>query len=345
MLKSNFRHIVFRKLLLPSLALILLVVVSFWGYILIEGYTPLESLYMIVITFATIGYGEVKPLSDTGREFTMVIILAGFSLGLYAVSQISTFFIDGELSKLLKLRRMNKALSNLNEHYIICGYGKTGRKVVEDLLAKKQKVVLIEGNPERVEKLKDFYDENLIHLVGDATSDEVLMQAGVDRAKYLIAVLNSDAENLFVTLSAKDYNKKIKVITRVEETNSTGKFKKAGADFIISPIEIASERIVSIVTTGQDYYNFLEFTEGKPEFHDYKFGLVLINEQSDLIGKTYREANIPQRTHLVVIGYYSANDELQVNPKADNKINFGDRLLVFGKDDEINLLKDLAYNH
>ena len=341
-MQTSIRKLVLKKLFFPVIAIIFILIFGYLGYVIIEGYSPINAIYMIVTTFSMVGYGEIQPLSDTGRIFTMILILAGFSLGLYAISQISTFFIDGELSKLLKIRRMNKTLNGLKDHYIVCGYGKTGKKVVEDLLKKNQKVVLIEGSADRNEKLKDFYDNNLIIINGDATSDEILMQAGVERAKYMISVLTTDAENLFVTLSAKDFNKSIKVITRVEETNSTAKFKKAGADHIISPIEIASERIVSIATTGSDFFDFAQFTEGNEEFQDYKFGLVQINEGSDLIGKSYREANIPQRTHLVVIGFYSLSNELQVNPKADNLIQLGDRLLVFGKEEEISLLKTLA---
>lgn len=237
---------------------------------------------------------------------------------------------------------MNKTLDSLSEHYIVCGYGKTGKKVVEDLLKKKQKVVLIEGNAERNEKLKEYFNENLVHIAGDATNDDVLLHAGVKRAKYLISVLTSDAENLFVTLSAKDFNKQIKVITRVDEGTSTAKFIKAGADHIISPIEIASERIVSIVTTGSDFYDFARFAGTTEDFGNNKFSLIQINEESELINKTYREANIPNRTHLVVIGFYSLNNELQVNPKADNKIRLGDKLLVFGKEEDIRSLKVLA---
>lgn len=343
-MKPRIRTTIYKKLLIPLLVLVIILVSGFFGYIYIEGFTPVESLYFLVITFATIGYTEVHTLSDEGRIMTMVLIITGFSVGLYVLGKFSEFVIDGELSKLIKLKKMNKSLKELHHHYIVCGYGKTGRKVVEDLLAKNKKVVLIESNAERNEKLKDVYNENLIHIIGDATSDEVLLNAGVERASNLIAVLTTDAENLFVTLSAKDFNKKIKVITRVEETNSTAKFKKAGADHIISPIEIASERIVSIATTGSDFFSFMEFAESKEQLHDYKFGLIQIAEGSDLIGKTYREANIPQRTHLVVMGYYSLQDELQVNPKAENKIELGDKLLVFGLEHQINELKVIARN-
>lgn len=344
-MQSNFRKLIFRKFLFPILAIFLILIIGYWGYVGFEGYSPINAIYMIVTTFSMVGYGEIQPLTEPGRIFTMFLIIGGFSVGLYSISQITTFFIDGELSKLLKIRRMNKTLNSLNDHYIVCGYGKTGKKIVEDLLRKNQKVVLIEGNAERNEKLKGLYDEHLIHIAGDATSDEILLQAGIERAKYLISVLTTDAENLFVTLSAKDFNKNIKVITRVEESNSTAKFRKAGADHIISPIEIASERIVSIVTSGSDFYDFAKFAGNNSEFDDYKFGVVQINDDSELTGKSYREANIPQRTHLVVIGFYSLSNELQVNPKADNLIQLGDRLLVFGKENEINALKTLAASH
>jgi voltage-gated potassium channel len=343
-MKSGIKTSIYKKLLLPMLVLVAILIFGFFGFIYIEGFTPIESLYMLVITFATIGYGEVHTLTDDGRIFVIFLIITGFTLGFYMLGKFSEFVIDGELSKLIKLKKMNKSLKELHNHYIVCGYGKTGRKVVEDLLAKNKKVVLIESNMERNEKIKDLYNENLIHIVGDATNDDVLLSAGVLRASNLIAVLTTDAENLFVTLSAKDFNKNIIVITRVEETNSTAKFKKAGADHIISPIEIASERIVSIATSGSDFFSFMEFAESKEQLHEYTFGMVQIAQGSDLIGKTYREANIPQRTHLVVIGYYSLLDELQVNPKAENKIELGDKLLVFGLEQQINDLKVIAKN-
>jgi voltage-gated potassium channel len=341
-MQSNLKLLVWKKLFVPLVALGTIFIIAFLGYIFIEGYSPIESLYMLVITITTIGYGEVHPLSDTGRLFTIGFIISGFTVGLYFISKISTFFLDGELSKLLKIRTMNKTLNSFKDHYIVCGYGKTGKKVLEELLHKDYKVVLIENDVERNELLKDLYDKNFVHIVGDATHDEILQHAGVERAKILISVLTSDAENLFVTLSAKDFNKDIKVITRVEDVNSTMKFKKAGADFIISPIEIATDRIISIATKRTDFYSFVEFAGGQDELKSFKFDLVKIKAGSDLIGKSYREANIPQRTNLVVIGFYSSSNDLQVNPKADNIINLGDRLLVFGIDPEINELKTIA---
>lgn len=341
-LRSKYKSLIIRQFIIPVAAIATILTVGFFGYIILEGYTPLESLYMMTITFATIGYGEVKPLSETGREFTILLITAGFTVGLYAISKLSAFFVEGELLNIIKIRRMNRELQNMKGHYIICGYGKTGKRVMEELLEKNHRVVLIESMPERNERLKEVFHQNLIHIDGDATHDEVLVHAGIDRAKMLISVLNTDAENLFVTLSAKDLNKNIKVIARVEDVNSTMKFRKAGADFIISQIDIATDRIISIATTSTDIFSFAQVADSKDELKGYKFRLVEIRNDSDLTGKTYREANIPARTNLVVIGSYDSNDNLQVNPKADDIIQLGDRLLVFGKDLEIKQLIDIA---
>jgi len=214
-MKSKVRNLILRELLVPLLALSGILIVGFLGYIIIEGLSPLQSLYMLVITFATIGYGDVVPITSAGKIFTICIVISGFTIGLYAIGKISAFFVEGELLNILKQRKMNKVLDSMHDHYIICGYGKTGKSVLDDLLKKGLEVVLIENNAERSERLKEIYGQKFIHIDGDATTDEVLLKAGVERAKILISVLSTDAENLFVTLSAKDLNKKIKVITRV----------------------------------------------------------------------------------------------------------------------------------
>lgn len=340
--KTKVSSLILNGLFVPLVAVISLFIIGFWGMIYFEGFTPLKSVYMLISTFSMIGYGDVVPVTDSGRIFTIFIIIIGFSVGLYSIGKITAFFAEGELSKLLKQRKMDKVLESMKDHYIVCGYGKTGKSVLDDLLSKGLEVVMIENDAERNEKIKDIYGKNFIHLVGDATSDEVLLQAGIQRAKILISVLSTDAENLFVTLSAKDLNKGIKVITRVAETNSTEKFRKAGADFIVSPIEIATDRIISIATTSTDFFSFIDFAGGREELKAYKFGLVEILEGSDLINRSYREANIPQRTNLVVIGFYSSTNELQVNPTADNVIQLGDKLLVFGNEDQIKSLKKIA---
>lgn len=342
--RKKVRALILKDLLTPVLAVILIFIVGYVGLMYFEHLSSFDAIYMLVITLGTIGYGDFVPLTSEGKLFIIGLILAAFTVGIYAVGMITTFFAEGELASLLKQRRMNKALDNMKNHYIVCGYGKTGKRVLEDLLQKGFEVVMIENNPEKSEKLKEIHDKKFIHIDDDPTSDDVLLLAGIERAKILISVLPTDAENLFVILSAKDLNKNVKVISRIDEASSEAKFRRAGADFIVSPIEIATDHIISIATTSADFYSFVEFTGAKEELKEFKFGLVEIKTDSDLINKTYREANIPTRTNLVVIGYYSKNSELQVNPKADNIISLGDRLLVFGTDEQINGLKKIAFD-
>ena len=135
-LRSRLRTLILKELLVPLLALLTIIIVGFVGFMLIEGFSPLQSLYVMVITFATIGYGDIVPVTDTGKIFTICLIISGFTVGVYAIGKISAFFVEGELSKLLKLRKMNKVLDNMKNHYIVCGYGKTGKSVLEDLLEK-----------------------------------------------------------------------------------------------------------------------------------------------------------------------------------------------------------------
>lgn len=135
-LRSRLRTLILKELLVPLLALLTIIIVGFVGFMLIEGFSALQSLYVMVITFATIGYGDIVPVTDTGKIFTICLIISGFTVGVYAIGKISAFFVEGELSKLLKLRKMNKVLDNMKNHYIVCGYGKTGKSVLEDLLEK-----------------------------------------------------------------------------------------------------------------------------------------------------------------------------------------------------------------
>lgn len=340
--KSGLRWLLFRGLLVPLVSILAIMFLGFVGFIFIEGFSPLQSLYMMVITFTSIGYGDVVPVTDAGRIFAICIVVSGFTVGIYSIGKITAFFAEGELSKLLKKRKMEQVLHTMKDHYIVCGYGKTGKHVLEELLQKGMPVVVIESNAERNEKLSELYIDKYTHIDADATDDTVLLQAGIQKAKFVISVLATDAENLFVTLSAKDLNKDIQVITRVIETSSSEKFKKAGADFIVSPIEIATDRIISIATTSADFYSFVEFAGAKEELKEYLFGQVEIKEGSDLINKTYREANIPLRTNLVVIGCYSSISKLQVNPKAEDFIKLGDKLLVFGTEQQIENLRKIA---
>ena len=172
--RTKFRTLILKELLVPLLAILTIFFIAFWGFILIEGFSPLQSIYMLVTTFSMIGYGDVVPVTDLGKVFTICIVISGFSVGLFSIAKISAFFAEGELSTLLKQRKMDKVLDSMKDHYIVCGYGKTGKRILDDLLEKKLEVVVIESNVERNERLKERYGQKFVHLDGDCllyTSD------------------------------------------------------------------------------------------------------------------------------------------------------------------------------
>lgn len=243
------------------------------------------------------------------------------------------------MKKYIKGVRMKKKIESLKEHYIICGAGKTGRKVVEKLKSIKKDFVLIENEEDKIEDLKTLFGEEVFIIKGDATKDEILKEAGIEKASVLIGTLSSDAENVFLTLTAKDINPSIRIVTRAIDHNAEKKLIKAGADQIISPIDIAVNRIVSTVT-NPEVVNFLDVVTKVGE-EDLKLEMIKIPEDSKFTGIELREAQIPSKTNLIVIGIKNRKGTV-VNPMSTTIINAGDGLIVLGNDNQIKVLKSLV---
>ncbi len=310
------------------------------GYIYIEGYTLTDALYMTAITLSTVGFGEVSPLSPAGRLFTSGLIFSGISVVIYAATSLTTFFVEGEMRSYLRSVKMNKKIEKLRGHYIIAGNGRTGRKLIEEFTKKGYSFVVIEKSPESVEGMVSRYGDNLLYVMGDATDDEVLKKSGIEEAGVLLTVLSTDADNLFVTLSAKDLNKDIRVITRAVEASSEGKLRRAGADKIISPLEIAANRMFATATQSE-IVSFLDVMSKNHSLEGLNFASVPLNKGSELVGSNLREAKIPQRTNLIVIGI-EKEGEVELNPRSHTILNMGDKLLVLGNSEQIAALKTIS---
>lgn len=224
--------------------LLCIIAIGIIGYMGLEGYSLADAFYMTVITISTVGFGEIVPLSPTGRLFTSFLVFFGMSVGIYAVTNLTTFFIEGELISYIKSVKMNQRINKLKEHYVIVGNGRTGKKLIETFVKNSTPFVLIERSYESIEDAVRIYGDSLIYVLGDATHDETLKKAGIDRASVLFSVLGTDANNLFVTLSSRDLNDSLKIVTRALEPSSITKLKRAGADKIISPIEIIANQMV-----------------------------------------------------------------------------------------------------
>jgi len=329
-----------RKVWLALGVLLGIGIIGTLGYIYIENYSLTDALYMTAITLSTVGFGEVSPLSPAGRLFTSGLIFSGISVVIYAATSLTTFFVEGEMRTYLRSMKMNKKIGKLRDHYIIAGNGRTGKKLIEEFVKKGYSFVVIEKSTKNIEGMVARYGDKILYVLGDATDDETLKKSGIERAGVLLSVLSTDADNLFVTLSAKDLNNNIRVITRAIETSSEGKLRRAGADKIISPLEIAANRMFATATQSE-IVSFLDVVSQNHSLEGLNFAAVSLKRGSEIVGINLMEAQIPQRTNLIVIGI-EKKGELELNPRSHTTLNMGDKLLVLGNSEQIAALKKIS---
>ncbi|MCK5779418.1 MAG: NAD-binding protein [Psychrilyobacter sp.] len=333
-------NIEIRKIIAPIIILLIIFLSGVVGYIEIEGYSIIDAFYMTSITLSTVGFSEVETLSPMGKIFTSLLILSGITVVVYTLGNLTKFFVEGELKNYWRGKKMTKKMSKLEEHYIICGAGRTGKKIIEDFIKKDLKFLVIEKDEKIVTKLREIYGEKLMYILGDATKDEVLLQANIRTAKVLISVLSTDADNLFQILTAKDLNEGIQIITRAVDASSEKKLTRAGADFIISPFEIAADRIIATATQS-NLISFVDVFSKKSKIEGLTFELVEVQEGSELEDLTLMEARIPTKTNLIVIGH-EVDDTMKINPTSQEMLRKNDKLLVLGTKDQINKLIEIA---
>jgi voltage-gated potassium channel len=317
------------------------------GYEVIEGWNFLDAAYMTVITLATIGYGETHPLSSAGRVFTICLILGGMTTVSYGALTLTALVADGELMQFLKRRRMDKAIAQLQDHYIVCGFGTTGEHVVAELLKTGRQVVVVDKDPETlrcfhtreatVELLgADIGETKVFHLSGDASSDHVLTGAGIQRAAGIFCALASDKDNLFVVLTARGLNERIRIISKCEEDETEQKLRRAGADSIVSPpriggLRMASEMIRPAVVT------FLDLMVRDPR--GYRFEEVAVSPTSPFLGQPIRQSPAGQDPTLRLVAMTTAGEAPHYNPSEDTVLAAGQRLVFLGRSEQVHQLR------
>ena len=331
-----------KKVAIPIVILFLIFFIGVFGYIYIENYNLIDAFYMTSITLSTVGFGEVKSLTPYGKIFTSFLIFSGITVVVYTLGNITKFFIEGEMRSYLRGKKMDKKVSKLEGHYIVCGAGRTGTKIINDFFRKKLDFVVVEKDEENIKKLKEIYRDKLLYVIGDATKDEILLQANIEKAKVLISVLSSDADNLFLTLTTKDLNENIQVITRAVDASSEKKLKRGGADFIISPFEIAADRILA-TATQTNLISFVDVFSKKSRIEGLTFELIEIKKESQLVDLTLMEAKIPMKTNLIVIGH-EVDGIMKINPMSHELLRESEKILVLGTKDQINKLIKIASN-
>lgn len=307
------------------------------GYMFLSGYSFIDSLYMTVITVTTVGFGEVRPFSDQEKLFTIFLILTSISIFGYAISSFSEYLVSGKLFNHFKHKKVEKKISNLTGHTIICGYGRNGKQAIAKLKSYQRAYVVIEQDKEIIEKL-DL--EGVLNIVGDATTDEVLLKAGIKNAKNLITALPSDADNLFVVLSARQLNKECKIISRAANESSYGKLKIAGADNVIMPDKLGGEHMASLVVTP-DVIEFVDrlTLEGETTANLEE---ISVNDLPKMYqNKTILDLDLRKKTGCTVIGYRTPNKDYIINPDANLMLVADSHLIVLGRPEQIKKLREL----
>ncbi len=307
------------------------------GYILVEGWSFLDAFYQTIITISTVGFSEVGPLSDSGKLFTAFLIITSFGTFAYAISSITTYIVSGDYRRYFKDYRVLKGISNIENHVIVCGYGRVGSQAVETLRAHKDDYLILEQSEEIIEQFRT--DGTVLYMQGDATRDELLIQAGIKKAKALITTLPSDSENLFVVLSAKELNKNLKIIARASKASSVKKLKIGGADNVIMPDSLGGSHMAQLVATP-DVVEFLDqiSIQGENEINLEEIDFTDIPENCQFKSLLDLKKMFP---FCNIIGYKDPGGEYIINPSDDTSIVPQSKLFVLGKPEEINHLNEL----
>mgnify|MGYP003114532898 FL=1 len=326
-----------KKIYTAVFLLVFLLFVGVLGFKIMSNYSWVDSVYMTVITITTVGFGEVRPLDDNAKIFTIFLILTSVIILGYAITVITEYILSKNNFEELKQRKMQKKIDGFKDHIIICGYGRNGKQATEKLLAYNKSFVVIEKNKERMEK---FQSEMVPFILGNANEDEILQQAGVERASTLISALPNDADNLFVVLSARQINSELNIISRASQETSYKKLKLAGANSVILPDRIGGDHMASLVVVP-DLIEFIDNLSivGKSNINIEEIPIEKLHASSSI--KTIRDLDLRKKTGCNIIGYKDDKGEYIVNPEADLEFTPKSKLIVLGRPEQIQKLNSL----
>ena len=321
-----------RRLEFGILLLLILLTTGIAGYAAIEGWSFLDALYMTVITVTTVGFKEVHPLSTGGRIFTMLLIMLGVGTALYILVGVVTLVIEGELGEAWGVRRMKAKIDSLRNHYILCGFGRVGEEIGREFEERSIPFVVVESNAESVERARQ---RHFLLVEGDATVDATLVEAGIERARGLLAASDSDSGNTYITLTAKAMNPDVIVVARAGHPSNLERMRRAGAHRVISPYQIGGRRMAlsALQPLVLDFIDTL--TGGRPE--QSIIAELIATPESCLAGCSL-EAAVTGRANAVVLAIQKPNGEIVVGPPASAVVGPEDRLIVLGREADMQAL-------
>lgn len=307
---------------------------------IIENYSFFDAFYMTVITIATVGYGEVHPLSTVGRVFTSFLIITSFGTFAYAVSTITRFVTDGEFNRFFKNKKLNSAIEKLHDHVIICGYGRNGRQAAHIFKKHGKRFVVIDKDEKLTETITHKFSD--LVLSGDATQDEILLEAGIMKASALITTLPDDADNLFIVLTARYLNPTLNIISRASDDGSDTKLKIAGADNVIMPDKVGGAHMASLIMKP-DVMEFIDqiTVQGGDSINLEEITFDKITET--LKNKTLKDLEIRNKSGANIIGYKTVGGEYVVNPSADTQVLPHSKIFVLGTPEQIKKMKEILH--
>ncbi|MBA7474068.1 Glutathione-regulated potassium-efflux system protein KefC [subsurface metagenome] len=324
-----------RRLLWGACVLVIIIVGGVIGYVVIEDWSFVDALYMTIITVTTVGYAEVHPLTATGRVFSIFLIVGGVSGALYALSGIAGYIIEGHLGTTLGRRRMERTIRKLKGHFILCGYGRVGQEIARIFTEEGIPFVVIDKNQESIASIEK---NGGLYVFGNATSDEVLKEAGIEQARGLVVALGSDADSVYITLSARGLRPDLFIEARASSSMAGAKLKKAGANRIIAPYSLGARRMAELALRPAvvDFIDTVIRSRGR----DLQMENITVSHDSALAGLTVEETR--HRTKAAILTISRKGGKLLVNPSREETIEAGDRLITLGTKKQLAALEEIC---
>ena len=326
-----------RRFLFLVSAILVTLAIGTVGFIVVAGYPPFDAFYMTLITMTTVGYSEIHPLGQAGRVFNSFLIVFGVTTIFIAIGAMTQTIIEQEFGEVLGKRRNKRMIDKLKDHYIVCGFGRVGRGAAAELQHAHVPFVVVDMNPERVEMA---IASGMLAVAADSTRDETLRQLGIDRARGLVAALATDADNLFVLLSAKGLNRRIYVAARAAEESAEEKMRRAGADAVFAPYSITGHRLAQALLRPH-VVQFLDFTTHDIGM-DVSIEQVRVSENSEVVSKTIKEMQLSRDLGVIVMAIRKNDGKMLFNPPADTAVHGGDYLIVMGQMQKLRALETLV---